>query len=706
MASLDEIIEAYLSKDKNKITGNTLIVANHLAQMKLFGVRKGVELYPDQDDDYDTRKKFIANIWKQNQLDLYLERIWDLTLCKGQVLLYLRPTKDGTYKIYFYNKDSFRAYYNADGDLSEVVIRYSYKVRSTYDTAQNLRWIKLRITSEIVEQSETEQQPAFDGEFYDSPNTKQYENTLKFIPCVVVKNNPTAPGEDGVSEFEALRSQIENHDKQVGAINANLEFFGNPSLVSTRSPNELMEAAMEPDTPALSRSRTMTSAGGWYGGGQGSTRKADPFTYRAGHGGIRVKKIVGNVGPEERFGYIAPDPISPDHAQHVRETRESTHYALGGIDELGINTNATAYEVKSIYGRIATTSMKKCRAIYEHGLCKLFEMAIAAEEDLFRLSLAFALKRKPEQISDGMIQQLLEKGKIPPNVFGMPPLGSRTIKWRHTGPVFEDSPRDLQLKSIVCRNLQELGVRSLEALRTLFDDKTEKELEGMLKGGYPFRYMSSVANTTQQMLGLYQQMLNLPDQMNPNQPLAFSIPLAPLISRSIETLYKELDYDPGLDPVSPGDIPDYNTGLSNYQQYRTPVSAGVTSNPAQLLPGSTGSGNSIPPTTGIPNNPSPLAASGIFPYPITGEPLQGSIQQGGVPPEYAANLPTPGATVTNSAANYPQSQQSVLGSQLSPGSPIPPDLAIGADQPGSIWSQLFPTFTAAAKSVSKRTRKK
>lgn len=688
MTSLSDIIESYLNRDKEGITGNTLVVGNHLAQLKLFGIRKGVELFPEQDDDFDTRKKFIQNIWKQNQLDLYLDRIWDLTLCKGQTLFYLRPTKDGTYKIYFYSRDNFRAYYNADGDLSEVVIRYSYKVRSNWDTAHNIRWIKIRITSEIIEQSEYEQQPAFDGEFYTSPNVQKYENTLKFIPCVVVKNLPTAPGEDGVGEFDILRSQIEEHDSQVGAINSNLKFFGNPSLVTTRSPNELMEAALEPDTPALTRARTLTSAGGWYGSSQASTRKQDPFTYRAGFGGLRVKRIVGNVGPEERFGYIAPDPISPDHTQHVRETRESIHYALGGIDELGINTNATAFEMKAIYGRLATTATKKCRAIYEHGLCKLLEMAIAAEEDLFRLSLATALKRKPEQITDGMIQQLMAKGKIPPGVFGLPPMGSRQVKWRFTGPVFEDSPRDLQLKSIVCRNLQELGVRSLEALRTLFDDKTEKELEGMLEGGYPFRYMSSVANTTQQLLGLYQMMLNMPDQMNMDQPLLASIPLAPLINRSIETLYKELNYDPGLDPIAPGDPPSYNTGFSNFVL----PNSGAVGNATPALPGTASPGNTVPPKPnppGIPNYPTPLAASGILPYSIPEQPVGSSVQQGGIAPEYSSGIPTPGATVTNPVPNYPQSEQSLLSSQLQAGSPIPPDLAVGADQPGSIWRQLF-----------------
>jgi len=701
---LDQIIESILDPTSKGMSGNTLIVANHLQQMKLFSLRGGVEILPTQDDDYDSRKKFIDNIWKQNQLDLYLDKIWDFTLLKGQILLYLRPTKDGTYKIYFYPKDSFRAYYNSDGDLAEVVIRYNFKVRGQFDNAQNLHWIKLRITSETVEQTETDQQPSFDGEYLTSMNAKTYTNTLKFIPCVVVRNAPTGPGEDGVCEFEHLRSQIETHDKLMGAINANLAFFGNPSLVTTRSPTEIMEA-IEDDTPALNKSRTLSSAGGWYGDTTNSSRKQDPFAYRAGQEGIRVKRVVGNVSNDERFGYIAPDPISPDHTQHVREMREAIHFALGGIDERGMTATATAYEMKSIYGRVAATAIKKCRAIYDHGLCKLFEMALAAEEDLFKQSLAVALKKTPEEMTEGFIQDLTNKGKIPPNVFGLPPIGNRQIKWRWTGPVFEPSPTDMRDKTIAARNYQELGVRSLESLKTIFDNKTDKELEGMLKGGYPFRYMSSVGNTTSQFLGLYQQMLNLPNGQG--QSLAQTVQMPPLISRSIDTLYKELNYDPRFDAVQPGDIPDYRVGASSYSNFLSPGGGAIPGAAGSTTPAGTSS--TIP---GISNAPSPLAASGILPFPVQtfgGQPMETGVRVGNILPEYAADLPISGSTVTipnTPIAGGLQPNQSILSSQLPPGSAIPPDLAVGAEQPGSIWSQLFPTVAAATSKLRKHTSKK
>lgn len=734
MATLSQIKDSIVKGD-NAVGGDTLIIHNHLAQMRLFGIRQGVEIYPDQDDDYDTRKNFIANIWKQNQLDLYLDRIWDNFLVSGEILLYLRPTKEGSYKIYYYPKGNFKAYYNENGDLNEVIIIYSYKIRNKQDYALQLKWIKLSITIDSVIKSISDQRPSYENNEF-ATNVENYSNSLGFIPCIVCKNMPNSPGEDGVGEFDRLASQIEAHDKMMFSMNSNLEFFGSPSLVSTRSPNELLEA-IETDTSNLTRNRTTSSAGGWYGSNSVSTQKQDPFVYR-NSGGIRIKRVVGNVQPEERFGYIAPDPISPDHAQHVREVREAIHFALGGIDERGISANATAYEMKSIYGRCSATAMKKCRALYDHGLCKLLEMALAAEEDLFRKSLAAALKKDILVITNNFIMSLMEKGKIPNGVFGLPPLGIRLVRWRWTGPVFEDSPQDKQMTSIMVRNLQELGVRSLEALRALYPNKTDKELELMLSGGYPFRYMSSVAATTNQILNLYQSMLQTPDQQNPNIPLAATIPITPLISKSIQTLFEELNYDPDFQPIQPGDLPKYNVGGANYDTYLQPITTGTGITNASTgygyagygLPNTGTIGNATPsiptniPTTGNQLShttadyyPSPLTNSGVFPSTSpsttsTGnqsrsqyqQSLEGSIQQRSRIPEFAAPIPESNSTISPQPTQ--PIQQPVFSSSVPTGLSIPPDLAVTATQPGSIWQQLFPNFLTAIQPRSKRTRKK
>lgn len=684
MASLDSIIESILEpEDSAANSGQSLIVHTHLAQMKMFGIRQGVELYPLQDDNYGSRKKFIDNNWRVNKLDLYLDRQWDLLVCQGQILLYARPTKDGPYNIYFYKKDQFKPYYDRDCNLIKVVVIYSFKEETNFDGIETIKWVRLVITSDEIIQTESEAQPSFNDRLNTfTPNTVRLRNTLGFIPCVVVRNNNVSPGQDGISDFHLLRAQIEKHESLSQGISDNLEFFGSPTLVATRTNHELTEA-VENGTENLNRHRTLTSAAGWTGAHQSSQRytgvSSRPLIGRQ----VTVKKIIGNVQPDERFGYISPDPISPDHSLYFRQNREELHYALGGIDELGLTSNATAYEMKTVYGKVATTALKKAEAIYTHGLCELFEMLLAAEENLFRKTLAIALKKDESKVTDGFIQDLLSKGKIPPGVYGLPPLGSRTINWRWKGPVFEESADDQQRKSIVCRNMQELGVRSLEALKFFFDNKTEKELEGMLSGGVGFRYFGAIASSLSQTINLYQQMLSVPTPGRPDIPMAFGVdsPVLPIIQRLMEVLFTEINYGQQFDPVAPGDPPNYNT---NYTQL--PLSRGDSSggSPTDLLSTS----NSVPP--GI----SPAGATGLIPSNLQGfggfgfqQPVGGIFPQASLAPEFTSGVPEPGAIVGNPPASTPAEQRLPIPTG------IPADLAVSAAQPGSIWQQLFPTFS-------------
>ena len=127
-ARLKEIIDSYLEKDGGAGV-DTGIVAAHLAQMKMFGIRQGVEFFPGQDNFGNQRKDFIDRVIKYNQIDARLDSIWDYHLCDGQGLFYIRPT-ESNYRLYYFRKHEYRTYYNIDGELDEVVIIYSYKVRN------------------------------------------------------------------------------------------------------------------------------------------------------------------------------------------------------------------------------------------------------------------------------------------------------------------------------------------------------------------------------------------------------------------------------------------------------------------------------------------------------------------------------------------------------------------------------------------------
>ena len=84
------------------------------------------------------------------------------------------------------------------------------------------------------------------------------------------------------------------------------------------------------------------------------------------------------------------------------------------------------------------------------------------------------------------------------------------------GEVFEESTEDLLNNSIVVRNLQELGVDSIEALKYLFPGKTDEERAAMLSG-FPFRM---VQQTQQQslavLLDLLGQFYQLPHPQTPD----------------------------------------------------------------------------------------------------------------------------------------------------------------------------------------------
>ena len=96
--TLDSQIAAILDPTSGVVgsdyDGNGMIVQNHVTQMKMFGIRQGIELYPEQDDELGSRKRFIEQVWEYNELDLYQDLLWDWTLCAGEMMIYYRPNSD------------------------------------------------------------------------------------------------------------------------------------------------------------------------------------------------------------------------------------------------------------------------------------------------------------------------------------------------------------------------------------------------------------------------------------------------------------------------------------------------------------------------------------------------------------------------------------------------------------------------------------
>jgi hypothetical protein len=644
----------------------TMVVSGHLAQQRMFMVRQGVEFYPKQ-DTFGHRKTFLQALVRENEVDARLEGVCDDFLLDGKGLWFFRPVGD-SYRIMWFPKAQYRAYYDALEELEELHLIYQFKVKPGLGMMANPsggsgqeKWVKLVVRRDMIVETLTMSRPNLDGTVLAYGDgfgrSRTVRNSLGFIPAVEAFNNMKSTGKDATGEFDWMESQIVTHDEMVSNIRENLRFFANPTLVSSRPKSDIVEAA---GSVAAARP-TIASQAGFSSEGRPSTRTAPP-TGSSSRGGYRIPRLIANLEANDRVGYITPDAVSGDHNLYARQYREELRTALGGVDELGITSGATAYEIKSLFGRAAATAARKCRGLLTYGLCKLFDLIIYNEERVFRESFAAAIRLKrpeaplQEQQSDpkkfrkeaeafdaamakydakleSEIRKAIERQQLPPGVLGLIPDGDRQVDWRWRGPVFEDSTEDILNKSIVVRNLQELGVASVEALRHLFPDKTDEERSAMLTG-FPFRMAQQTQASIATFLSLVAQMQQTPHPQAPNVPLLADprLDLTPYLYRALDFLKRELTYAGTYrDSTGSGDP----AGLNAFERSRL----------ERGLPATTGGA----PATFVPDPAGPWAARAL---PGAPGPAPGGQPLGAGPPgpvrlfERDAQLPAPGAAVT------------------------------------------------------------
>ena len=575
----NEILEASRTQDRSNQSA-TMVVLSHLQQMTLLMIKKGVTFYCDQ-DTYKSRSRFLDDVIKLNRIDIRFPSIIRNFLIDGCGLFYFRPDPKLKYQIYFFNKNQYRVYHNVNGEVDEVIIIYSYKVKNanlglpSTSAGQNKRYVRLSITADEISEVETDSELSFDLEpgAILTPGKKR-PNTLGFIPAVEVLNKPNSSGTEGEGEFDPFMEQIVLHDQLSRNIAKNIEFFGNPTLISSRPRSDLVEAG---DSQSTFRP-TISSQSGFAGIDSPSTRVSEPFGASMG-GGLRVPRIIANVEPSDRVGYMTPDPVNGDMNRYLLLLREEIRTALGGVDEISISAGATATEIKGLMGRAQATALRKNKSFLVYGFNRLLEMMVYHQELIFRESFiaASGLKEpKPptdqeaetvekyqgatfkfESKLDQVMRAALSENKVPRGVIGLPEDGDRTVTYRFQGDVYEDTAYDVNQKSIVVRNLQELGVDSIEALKFLFPEKTDSERAEMLKG-FPFRMVQQTQSAMQQFLVLLQQMLQSPHPLAPNQPLASDprLNITPLIYRTFDHLAEELTYSGSYEPADPSFDPE------------------------------------------------------------------------------------------------------------------------------------------------------
>ena len=730
---------------RGDLSVDTMIVSSHLAQMKTFMLRRGIEFYAEQ-DSFGTRKDFIQRVCEDNMLEMKLDSIVDYFLCDGQGLFYFRPTGDN-YQLLYFPQDSYRAYRDQAGELESVVLIYHFNVRRTnaldaYPTQDGRggkkKWIQLKVYKDRIEQTISDEKIDFENEMGANMlkmpgQTETLVNSLGYIPAVEVFNHMDCTGEaTGNGEFDWLAHQILYHDELVRNVRKNMKFFGNPTLVSSRPKHDILDSDSDNTfRPTISSQAGFTPLAGL----GGSTRVSQPFGSSSVDGQIKVPRVIANLEPTDRVQYMTPDAVSGDQNMYVKQYRSEIRLALGGVDDIDIGTASTAYEIKTLYGRVAATAEKKARAMFTYGLCKLFSMMIFTEEDMFRRSFAAALgMEEPEQPlpedfggdldayekasikytkdyekfvakRDETLRVTLDGGDIPPGVTGLIPDGNTKVSWRWMGEVFEESTDDILNNSIVVRNLQELGVDSIEALKYLFPGKTDEERAAMLSG-YPFRMVQQTQQSINSFIGLLGNLYQLPHPQMPDKPLASdpNLDLTGFLYRSLEFLRKELSYSGRYKPDSSSSNPDQ---LSTADRLRASRGTPVRDEPVTSLPGIDG------PTSGASNAGLPGTGPGSAGFGSSGQSMATGVSGSQRIPEYKQPIPGPGFTLglsgdTNASGSY----TAELGFNGGPGgspdlqSPSfnPGLLGIGSDPAGSAGSSTR-TGTGERR-VSKRNQRR
>ena len=753
--ALETILKAVVDRDGTG-TADTMLVNAHLSQMKMFGIRQGVEFYPEQDNLGTQRFDFIQQVLKFNQLDARLDSIWDRFLAYGKGLFYIRPTKK-TYRLYWFDKDAYRTYYTPDGELEEVIIIYGYKVKANRGFGSNgvglstdKRYMRLRITATEIEEFHSEQELNFENTMeFPATQKKVVANTMEFIPCVEVFNNPDAFGTDGAGEFEWMANQIIAHDEMVKNIRANLSFFGNPTLLSSRPKQDIIEktdgdVAQRPSISSQSGFQSEFSLSSSTYKQDNVSRQPPGYIGKPGSG-MRVPRVIANLEPTDRVGFITPNAVSTDQARYAEQLRSEIRLALGGIDDLSI-TNVTATEIKSAYGRVSATAKKKCLQLYTYGICKCFELMIFQEEQIFRKTLAYASGLRypdlPEDPSDEKQQAKYEKAKakyetglqkaidnavetktIPDGVLGLAPDGDRTVRWRWMGPVYEDTAQDKLNQSIFTRNLQELGVDSIEALKYLFPSKTDDEIAGMLSG-FPFRMVGEVQRAYSTFIDLINQEMRTPHPQQPNLPMAADprLDLTPFLYRTLESLQKEVTYAGryrNADPIGTPSIPDpadQLRGSSNAADGGSGTGGFYNFPMGGTLPAS---GGPSPANAGPDGGPQlPINPYSVLPPSVSGSPtglpdaagnavgesLQGGIQSGSRTPEFAGAIPVPGSTISTDPGNRAGQLQFPAGSPIQQRGDA--DLYAWDQQQPGLLQRLFPNIAGDQRGAAPSKRSK
>lgn len=580
--NIGQEISSFIAKG-NSISSNSLVPA-HLSQMSQFMTRQGLEFLPVQDSPDGSKEKLIQSTIKENRLDFYYNGIANMFCATGGILWLYQPSVNGSNIYWFHSgeenqsiegvKSQYKIYHTPNGrGYQEVVIRYKYfdnsGNRAVSNSTNKEKWVRLRLKTDTITQEFFSAEPplelynpqgvmsSFSPAVIESQIT--YINTLGYIPCVESCNRAFFPGDSGRSDFKGMEDSIETEALLRQAIQDNIHYFGNPTLITSRDSSEVVQ-----------KLKNLSNELGW-ADRQGF--KERPFSQMGSPKRTKQRwqdgmpKVIGNVGSDERFGYIAPDPVSPDQSRYVDQFRSSIHNSIGGIDP-NDQSFATFGEVKSLYGKVAATANIKSHILWKGGLCVILEMVVNQEVKLYTQQFKEWLKTQDKKIdvdnvTNEQIENIVWGQDIQlPDFVGIPPYGTNEISYRYNGDVYEDSPRDKLDKSIYGRNLQELGMGSLEVVDLIFPNLSMKEKKAKLSG-IPFRIAGQYLGLFSNILNLHQQMTQIEDPDNAGKALSLRYNMTELMDSIVSVLRREFSYGASYDEADNKYLNNANSGSTS-----------------------------------------------------------------------------------------------------------------------------------------------
>lgn len=584
-SQLEKIISLALGDSDPDGSVKTTVVSLHMSQMREWGIRGGnIQIKAIQDFN-GIRKDFIYNLLNDNYIKQRLEPCMDRLVARGEILWLVTPSDDidtGYAIDYFVGgknnpNPEYWVFYSERNKREIECVVVQEEIETNYSNIfgdmpaqfmasqisgmSHKKYVITFIDRESYIKWEFPQKPmSLKGLYYIYASHKGMANMYSGIlqppevipnpftpefPFEICKNYAPKPNKPGIDDFSLIKDSIEDHNDLLLDASTNLKIFYTPTLVTSRDAGTVVEEIQRNQESAFIKNS--------WAGQQGYRSIFNPS-----QPSYRMPQVVGNVKDGERFGYIqSPDAVSGDQNVYIRQLRELIHWTLGGVDPLGISASATFGEIKSLFGRIENTSMRKADILLgDKGLCKSFTKILLAEERKCKLAITnFIIEQylNGDQSAAVLINQSLTDEtfrnlyfylteQIGLSLPGLPPLGQRDCVWRYTKDVFQRTTREMLDASIVYRNEREDGISQEVALSKLYPNMRDDEIRASMSGFSP-RVVTSALEGIGASLQLYQQFMQLPDPENPGIAWALTLGLNKLVEQGVLTLQKEITYN-------------------------------------------------------------------------------------------------------------------------------------------------------------------